>query len=70
MPAVGDDDPINRAEHDRLADANKHDAARNPVYFYMSLFMKWLLIGVFTFFGIHTVLWLYRSLRTLKGKAR
>jgi len=25
--------------------------------------MEWLLIGVFGFFGVHTVLWLYRSLR-------
>ena len=25
--------------------------------------MEWLLIGVFSFFGIHTLLWLYRSLR-------
>ena len=50
--------------------ASKHDAARNPVYFYMGLFMKWLLIGVFSFFGIHTVLWLYRSLRAMKGKDR
>jgi hypothetical protein len=43
--------------------ANRHDRARNPVYYYMGLFMEWLLIGVFAFFGIHTVLWLYRSLR-------
>jgi nitrate/TMAO reductase-like tetraheme cytochrome c subunit len=50
--------------------ANKHDAARNPLYFYTAFFMKWLLIGVFTFFGIHTVLWLYRSLVTAKGKVR
>ncbi len=25
--------------------------------------MEWLLIGVFSFFGVHTLLWLYRSLR-------
>ena len=47
--------------------ANKHDAARNPVYYWMGFFMKWLLIGVFSFFGLHTVLWLYRSLRAMKG---
>ena len=28
----------------------------------INTFMKWLLFGVFTFFGIHTVLWLQRSL--------
>ncbi len=26
--------------------------------------MKWLLIGVITFFGLHTLLWFGRSLRT------
>lgn len=43
--------------------ANKHDRERNPLYYYMGLFMHWLLIGVFAFFGLHTLLWLYRSLR-------
>ena len=43
--------------------ANRHDRARNPMYYYAALFMKWLLIGVFGFFGIHTVFWFVRSLR-------
>jgi nitrate/TMAO reductase-like tetraheme cytochrome c subunit len=43
--------------------ANRHDRARNPAYYYMGLFMELLLWGVFTFFGLHTALWLYRSLR-------
>jgi hypothetical protein len=30
----------------------------------MALFMEWLLVGVFSFFGLHTALWLYRSLRS------
>ena len=50
--------------------ANKEDRARNPAYFYMGQFMKWLLVGVFSFFGLHTVLWLYRSLRARKGESR
>jgi hypothetical protein len=29
--------------------------------------MEWLLIGVFAFFGLHTALWLYRSLRVPRG---
>ena len=37
--------------------ANRHDRARNPLYYYTGKFMEWLLIGVFTFFGIHTLLW-------------
>ena len=34
-----------------------------PLYYYAALFMEWLLIGVFSFFGIHTLLWFVRSLR-------
>ena len=40
--------------------ANRHDKARNPLYFYAATFMEWLLYGVFAFFGIHTVFWLAR----------
>ena len=49
--------------------ANRHDKARNPVYYYAALFMELLLFGVFSFFGIHTVFWLYREIRVkLAGK--
>ncbi len=49
--------------------ANRHDKARNPVYYYAALFMELLLFGVFSFFGIHTVFWLYREVRVkLSGK--
>ncbi len=40
--------------------ANRHDAKRNPVYWVAAKFMEWLLIGVFGFFGIHTMFWLGR----------
>jgi len=40
--------------------ANRHDKARNPVFYYSAKFMEWLLIGVFSFFGIHTVFWFAR----------
>lgn len=43
--------------------ADKHNAKRNPFYYYTAFFMKILLIGVFAFFGVHTVLWFYRSHR-------
>jgi nitrate/TMAO reductase-like tetraheme cytochrome c subunit len=50
--------------------ANRHDRARNPFYYYAALFMDWLLIGVFGFFGIHTLFWFVRSLRArLAGHA-
>jgi hypothetical protein len=39
------------------------DRARNPLLFYTAIFMKWLVIGVMAFFGLHTVLWFPRSWR-------
>ncbi len=47
--------------------ANRHDKARDPLYYYAAKFMEYLLIGVFAFFGIHTAFWLYRSLRVKFG---
>ena len=47
--------------------ANRHDKARNPLYYYAALFMELLLVGVFGFFGIHTVFWFYRELREKFG---
>jgi nitrate/TMAO reductase-like tetraheme cytochrome c subunit len=42
---------------------NPKDRARNPLLFYAAIFMKWLLIGVMAFFGLHAVLWFPRSWR-------
>ena len=50
--------------------ANRHDRARNPGYFYAAKFMDLLLIGVFGFFGIHTVFWLGRSLKDTIARRR
>jgi hypothetical protein len=36
---------------------NPKDRARDPLLYYAGIFMKWLLIGVMAFFGLHTVLW-------------
>jgi Cytochrome c3 len=47
--------------------ANRHDRARNPAFYYAALFMELLLFGVFAFFGIHTLFWLYRELRVKFG---
>ncbi len=49
--------------------ANRHDKARNPLYYYAALFMELLLFGVFAFFGIHTLFWFYRELREKFGGA-
>jgi nitrate/TMAO reductase-like tetraheme cytochrome c subunit len=43
--------------------ANRHDRARNPLYYYAAKFMELLLYGVFALFGVHTVFWFYRELR-------
>lgn len=41
--------------------ADPRDRKRNPILHFVSLAMKWLLIGVFSFFGVHTLLWFPRS---------
>jgi hypothetical protein len=43
--------------------ANKHDRQRNPVLFYVSKLMTLLLVGVFSFFGIHTTMWFAKEIR-------
>ncbi len=53
-----------------LTHATHHDRAKYPILFYTFWFMSILLMGVFGFFGVHTLLWLPRSLRErLKHKA-
>jgi hypothetical protein len=43
--------------------ADFEDRERSPAVHYTARFMKFLLAGVFAFFGIHTVLWFPRSFR-------
>lgn len=47
--------------------ADTHDPERNPVLFWTARFMKLLLAFTFTFFGIHTGLWLPRSWKERQG---
>ncbi len=43
--------------------ADPHDKVKSPqVYYVYNYMMKWLLLGVFGFFGLHTVLWIQRSI--------
>lgn len=51
----------NFAQYDPHAD--RHDKARSASLYYTGRFMDGLLLGVFGFFGIHTVLWLGRGLK-------
>jgi len=39
------------------------DKDRDPILYWTNIFMEVLLAGVFLFFGLHTVLWAYRSLK-------
>ena len=45
-----------------LTHATHHDKDRYPALYYSFLAMSCLLIGTLTFFGIHTLLWLFRAL--------
>jgi Cytochrome c3 len=47
------------AEYDPHAD--RTNRAQNPALYYSAIFMKWLLAGVFGFFGLHALLWLPRG---------
>ena len=49
--------------------ADRENRARNPLLFYAAKFMEWLLIGVFAFFGLHTVLWFSRSVPVGRGRS-
>jgi len=44
------------------AHANPLDAANYPILNKVFLFMTALLIGTFSFFGLHTIFWLFRSI--------
>ena len=41
--------------------ADPHDAERDPLLFYVAFFMGWLLIIVFSIFGLHTLAWAVRT---------
>ena len=46
-----------------LTHATHHNRVKYPILFYTFWAMTFLVIGVFTFFGIHTLLWIPRSIR-------
>jgi hypothetical protein len=48
--------------------ANKHSAERGMTLFFASKFMDLLLLGVFAFFGAHTLLWFFRSLKAVRER--
>jgi nitrate/TMAO reductase-like tetraheme cytochrome c subunit len=50
--------------------ADYADKQRNPSLYYAAIFMKALLAGVFIFFGLHTCLWLVRSIIEVWSRKR
>lgn len=58
----------NFAKYDPHADP--HDRHRNPLLHYTSVFMKTLLVFVFSFFGVHSALWFPRSWRERREAER
>ncbi len=51
-----------------LTHATHHDKVKYPILYYTYWFMTSLLIGVFSFFGLHTLLWLPRSIRHMRSR--
>jgi len=49
-----------------LTHATHHDKKKYPIIHYTWLFMTSLLVGTFIVFGIHTLLWIPRSLQALR----
>ncbi len=52
-----------------LTHATHHDPQKYPVLFWTYWAMTSLLVGVFTFFGIHTALWLPKSFRAMRERS-
>jgi hypothetical protein len=50
--------------------ADPKDRSHYPGLFYMARFMNVLILGVFSFFGLHTVLWFFRSLGEMNGRSK
>jgi cytochrome b subunit of formate dehydrogenase len=53
-----------------LTHATHHDKQKYPILYFTFWAMTSLLIGVFAFFGLHTLLWMPRSYKYLKEKRK
>jgi cytochrome b subunit of formate dehydrogenase len=53
-----------------LTHATHHDSAKYPALYYTYWAMPLLLAGVFSFFGIHLLMWLPRSFKELKKRRK
>lgn len=53
-----------------LTHATHHDKVKYPILYYTYWFMTLLLVSVFGFFGLHTLLWLPRSIRQMLSRKK
>jgi cytochrome b subunit of formate dehydrogenase len=53
-----------------LTHATHHDPVRYPILYYTYWAMTLLLVSVFAFFGLHTLLWLPRSFAHMRSKKK
>ena len=53
-----------------LTHATHHDEEKYPILYYTYWAMTFLLLGVFSFFGLHTLLWLPKSFRAMVDRAK
>ena len=53
-----------------LTHATHHDPDRYPYLYYTYWAMTLLLVGVFSFFGLHTLMWLPRSFRAMRQRRK
>jgi len=53
-----------------LTHATHHDPVRYPILYYTYWAMTLLLVGVFSVFGLHVLMWLPRSIKLRREKAR
>lgn len=53
-----------------LTHATHHDKDKYPILYYTFWFMTILLVGTFSFFGLHTILWLPRSIQAMAKTKR
>jgi cytochrome b subunit of formate dehydrogenase len=61
---------VNRQFTGYLTHATHHDPVKYPILYYTYWAMTSLLIGVFGFFGLHTLLWLPRSIRHIRQRKK
>src|SRR3989338_687970 len=53
-----------------LTHATHHDPDKYPILYYTFWFMSFLLISVFIFFGLHTLMWLPRSIKERRRRKK